>query len=1777
MAFPTNANLVQAFAGAMYGVQIGSVTMAQVNNDIIANGGLNKALNGYYTASFGGVATATVAATVSANLGLTGDALNEGRAYITAQLNAAAPSARGEVIANILNLFSGLASDAKFGAAATAWNTKVDAAAAYTAATDVAIGTVVSTSRVFALTTGADAGTSFTGGASDDTFNATIGTNGTTANGTTLNPGDNLNGGAGKDALALSIAGTNTAAITTASVTLAGIEEISVSNFQTDDAFDNTINLATATGVSKISLSSSAASGDTFFTAVRSLVTAEMGNGAGDLGVTYVDTVIAGTTDVQTLNLAGQTAGTFTVAPTATGVVETISIASGTSANTVAVTSAGTTTINASGDQNLTLTEGMTDTITRVNASAMTGNFAFTTNDATAISVTGGAGNDTITLGTTFAATDSVDGGAGNDTLSVAAAITQATLANVSNVETLTVTGGNSVTLAANVSPTTFTVSDATASVVTLNTGYTNATTVNLGVTDSVVNSANVALTANVTAANAISGAGISITGGTGVDALNITATGAAAFTLANVTLLDRITAVDGGDTAATAGADISITVGAAYATALTVDASALDAGTVTGTTMNADFENLTFDASLQSTAATVLNVTGGAGADTITGGAGNDIITGGAGNDSINGSVGGNDSISGGDGVDTINMGAALTSADTIDGGAGNDILTVTSLTATGLTNVTNIETLSLSGAASTASLSANLSFTTVDMDTVDNTAQTLTLAAGYTNATTVLVDAGDRVTNTANAVLNVNVNAANIATASGTVITGGTANDTLNIKADTNAGAATTLTGLVTLVDRITVVDGGDTVALAGSDLSITTGAYATSLTIDGSALDVGTLTGTTPNNDYENLTVDASGITTATVVLNATGGGGRDTITGGAGNDIIATGGENDSINGGSGGNDSITAGDGNDTINMAGALTYQDSIDGGVGTDVLRVSAAVADVDFTNVKLVETLTVDGNVSATLGTIAQAAGIVTVNAFTTASAINASTYTSAIRMNASATNVTETMTGGSGDDTFNFATSGTLTGADVIAGGTGNDTILVGNAAAGAVTAAVDFDNATAIEKITLGSASGNAASTAETIGLTIDALTLTTAQTVIIDASVITDSNDAVTITNSASTTTTKFNILGGAGNDVLAGSNAADTIEGGSGNDSITGNTGADVLTGGAGSDAFIYALTASTQAATDRITDFASGTDKIQITAATVAANATVDYSSKGTAANAVDAMGLLSSKVGEYYFNTTTGTMVLDTDGNGLLQSTDFAIGLTGLTAIGALDVEVTITDAAGAESITTGSGNDTVNMTDTTANKADSINAGAGDDTINTVRASLNDTTSDTIVGGAGNDTLNIGGTAGTIAVFGTDAALATVENININTAGSTLDLSAQTEAFNVTMVSTASTAGVTLGSAAHTVTGGSGADTVTVGTRAILLAAASINGGAGTDSIVVGAASTAFVDSDFTKIASVESLTLTGTSSIVLGANATAAGIATVVTGTTATSITSTQTALAVTSTSLATTEVLTLLGSANYTVTSTTTTHDRITATGSTGTLSATFGDAGSNGITVATGSGNTTIVGGGAGDTITVTGLATAAQTFTGSVSKFAITAGAGAQTITTGAAVDTITGGTGADVINVGSGTGDRINLAAGSGAGGGDSGTYTATAVNSVSTTNFDKITGMGTGDIISFAAASYSGNAGAASGLIANAVTGTTLASGTLTLANNSLHLIRGTYDAVAQTFVGAAAGLDGLVIYDADAGATAAYEAVVLVGNTLAGNGTGVGGDAGIYTLQ
>ncbi|MCP2732511.1 CAP domain-containing protein [Symplocastrum sp. BBK-W-15] len=74
------------------------------------------------------------------------------------------------------------------------------------------------------------------------------------------------------------------------------------------------------------------------------------------------------------------------------------------------------------------------------------------------------------------------------------------------------------------------------------------------------------------------------------------------------------------------------------------------------------------------------------------------------------------------------------------------------------------------------------------------------------------------------------------------------------------------------------------------------------------------------------------------------------------------------------------------------------------------------------------------------------------------------------------------------------------------------------------------------------------------------------------------------------------------LLGGAGNDILVGGLGVDTLIGGDGSDRLNGNAGNDILTGGVGGDFFVFdSNSAFTSSAfgVDKVTDFASGVDKI--------------------------------------------------------------------------------------------------------------------------------------------------------------------------------------------------------------------------------------------------------------------------------------------------------------------------------------------------------------------------------------------------------------------------------------------------------------------------------------------------------------------------------------------------------------------------------------------------
>lgn len=115
----------------------------------------------------------------------------------------------------------------------------------------------------------------------------------------------------------------------------------------------------------------------------------------------------------------------------------------------------------------------------------------------------------------------------------------------------------------------------------------------------------------------------------------------------------------------------------------------------------------------------------------------------------------------------------------------------------------------------------------------------------------------------------------------------------------------------------------------------------------------------------------------------------------------------------------------------------------------------------------------------------------------------------------------------------------------------------------------------------------------------------------------------------------------------AGGQALLGSDGADTLTGSPGNDVIAGGAGADSLTGGGGADTF--ALTAALKGSVDRITDFASGTDKLALAQSAFGALSPGELS----AAAFVQAAAAFTSGQ-RIIYNQTTGILSYDADGSG-------------------------------------------------------------------------------------------------------------------------------------------------------------------------------------------------------------------------------------------------------------------------------------------------------------------------------------------------------------------------------------------------------------------------------------------------------------------------------------------------------------------------------------------
>ena len=150
--------------------------------------------------------------------------------------------------------------------------------------------------------------------------------------------------------------------------------------------------------------------------------------------------------------------------------------------------------------------------------------------------------------------------------------------------------------------------------------------------------------------------------------------------------------------------------------------------------------------------------------------------------------------------------------------------------------------------------------------------------------------------------------------------------------------------------------------------------------------------------------------------------------------------------------------------------------------------------------------------------------------------------------------------------------------------------------------------------------------------------------------------------------------------GRAGADQLHGGGGDDRLKGGDGDDTLEGGAGRDLLTGGTGDDTFVFGVSdIVTGPARDRITDFAAGSDTIDLAA--IDANA-------GTAADdgfALIGAAVFSRHAGELRQFALHGNTVVEGDITGDGRA-DFQILLVGTHALSAGDFVLWTAASSGA-----------------------------------------------------------------------------------------------------------------------------------------------------------------------------------------------------------------------------------------------------------------------------------------------------------------------------------------------------------------------------------------------------------------------------------------------------------------------------------------------------------
>lgn len=1088
-------------------------------------------------------------------------------------------------------------------------------------------------------------------------------------------------------------------------------------------------------------------------------------------------------------------------------------------------------------------------------------------------SLIGGAGNDTLNgdLGddtiTGGAGDDEINGGDGTDVAVFTVNFADVTVdRDVDTVELVSADGTDRLS-----SIETFQFADQTIDLATLlANGTAPSPSVNAVLTaaiDSLVGST-AADTFTTTEANFAQAD--TLTGSAGNDSLIFTnAASIAAAELANKTGIEFITLQAGGNTI-----DLSDAfVGAADADQVTISnggqtVTSLGAtGLTGGNTVVVSGSGQVTLANNAGNAITIAdaaagNIVLGTGADSVTGGAGNDKVTtavanlaatdvfnGGAGTDTLAFSDGGTLDLAvegvGVTNIEALTAGASinitfnalnlnttgstandtfsfavgdLTAADTISGNGGVDVLALTGSGASDVTNITDVDNLTLADAT-------NVTF-------------------GATNFNVTGSANGDSFIYTD----------ANFSQADS--IAGGTGTDTLSI-----TDAATVLDAELANKSSIEtlLLGGNSTVTFDG-----TGGSNADALLdSSGDALTI--------NNQAFTLALNTSGIDAGNDVIIA--GTGAVTLASGVANRVLAADGVNVNVTGGDD-NDTIEFTEGNlvgSTVDLStgsDVLTINETGSNGI---------TVAAVDLAVAAGVETLELTDNATVTMsetfvdaqdGAAADDAGTVTIDNGTNTLSLDASAIvsanetvfiggTGAVTLSAVATRVSTTAI--NNDITTTVASNNILTANGHL--NDANDSIDA--TAAGSDT--ITFTNASTVSFVTASNVTGfeNVAFEAGSNTMTLSNgfvqvgglnISLAGASDATIDATSVVNTKD---ITLATTGTYTLSNAAGG-GNDnrVLLGA---------AGNYSITGSAGEDVLVVaesdnlvngdtlglGTGNDAIVVddasaaALDLTTAGADDF--DDVTGVEVLALTQggtivtenAVLAAAGVTTYVSGG-------ALAFTSGSTAANYVVLSTGTITLDTGSSNALTLSDATnatvAGFVDLAAIETAYTGGTVVSQAGGDTVLGGTGDDDITL----GAGNDSMSGGAGDDIFRITSAvDGNDSIDGGANTGAGDTIALTGGGVVDLSALNGGTGVVGIEQITTdNTAGTDLTVH---DVAGVTIVAGNGGQTVTLGTGGQTVTSGTGGDAIVGGTGDDNITPGTgtdtVTGGTGADTIILG----------------------------------------------------------------------------------------------------------------------------------------------------------------------------------------------------------------------------------------------------------------------------------------------------------------------------------------------